>query len=83
MMKAQSILGALIPFLVTANAASRDADVKSLRLSGAELQNLADMVKSHGLADRLAADQSINCTVSYTLALSMNFYADISNMQPG
>jgi hypothetical protein len=69
-MKAQTILGVLIPFLVTANAASSDAGMKSLRLSGAELQDLADVVKSHGLADKVATDQSINCTVAYTLALS-------------
>ncbi|KAF3384320.1 hypothetical protein F1880_001854 [Penicillium rolfsii] len=69
-MKAQTVLGALVSFLVAANATSSDVDMKSLKLSGAELQNLADMVERHGLAGRLAADQSINCTVAYTLALS-------------
>jgi hypothetical protein len=82
-MKAQTILGALIPLLVTVNAASSDAGVKSLRLSGAELQNLANVVKSHGLADKFAADQSINCTVAYTLALSKTIPADVSNLRIG
>ncbi|KAJ5890481.1 uncharacterized protein N7473_006709 [Penicillium subrubescens] len=71
-MRTLTILGALIPFLVTANAASSDAGVKTLRLSGAELQNLADVVKSHSLVDKLAADQSITCIVAYTLALKIS-----------
>lgn len=69
-MKAQTILGALLPVLLTASAASSDDSMKTVRLSGAELRNLVDVIKSHGLADKLAANQNINCTVAYTLALS-------------
>lgn len=69
-MKAQAILGALLPVLLTANAATSDESMKTVRLSGAELENLADVIKSHGLADKLAANQNISCTVAYTLALS-------------
>jgi hypothetical protein len=77
-MKAQVIFGALLPFFLYVNAASNDQSVKTLRLSGAELKDLADLVKSHGLADRLAADQSISCSVNYTLALSNIIYEDPS-----
>lgn len=82
-MRTLTILGALIPFLVTANAASSDAGVKTLKLSRAELQSLADVVKSHGLVDRFAADQSITCNVAYNLALSNSTYAVLSNLKIG
>ncbi|OOQ84416.1 hypothetical protein PEBR_30421 [Penicillium brasilianum] len=69
-MKAQTIFGALLPVLLTANAASSDESMKTVSFGGAELRNLADVIRSHGLADKLAANQDINCTVAYTLALS-------------
>jgi hypothetical protein len=82
-MRTLTILGALIPYLVIANGASSDAGVKTLRFSGAELQNLADIVKSHGLVDKFAADQSITCNVAYTLALSKLTFTDLFNLKIG
>jgi hypothetical protein len=80
-MKAQAILGALLPVLLTANAASIDESVKTVRLSGAELRKLAEVVESHGLVDMLVANQNISCTVAYTLALSNVIRADLSHWQ--
>lgn len=80
-MKGQAIFGALLPLLLTANAASNDASVKALKFSGAELKNLADVVKSHGLADRLAADQSISCNINYTLALGNTMHPDAPKLR--
>lgn len=70
-MKGHAIFGALLSLLLTASATPNNTNLKDLQFSKTELRKLANIVKSHGLADRLAADQSIICNISYTLALSI------------
>ncbi|KAJ5299269.1 hypothetical protein N7476_010826 [Penicillium atrosanguineum] len=65
-MKFQLILGALA-LAITTSAAPTATTVDSVKLSNVQVKNLFDVLKVHS---KLAADQSINCTVAYTLALT-------------
>lgn len=64
-MKFQVILGALA---IAASAAPTTGTVTSVKLSQVQVKDLAEVLK---VQDKLAADQTITCTVAYTLALSM------------
>jgi hypothetical protein len=67
-MKFQVILGALASLAIAASAAPTTGPVSSVKLSQVQVKDLADVLK---VQDKLAADQTISCTVAYTLALSM------------
>lgn len=65
-MKFQIILGALA-LAITTSAAPAAGAVNSVKLSQVQVKNFFDVLK---LQDKLAADQTISCTVAYSLALS-------------
>ncbi|KAJ5699024.1 hypothetical protein N7462_001029 [Penicillium macrosclerotiorum] len=66
-MKVQSILFSLF---VAASAAPSATASKSLEFSGSQLKGVINVLNSYGKGNIPAADQIINCTVTYTLSLS-------------
>jgi hypothetical protein len=64
-MKFQIIIGALA-VAITASAAPTAAAVENVKLSQVHVKNLLDVLKTQST---LAADQTISCSVAYTLAL--------------
>jgi hypothetical protein len=69
-MKFQAVFGTLVSLAVAALAVPVENASERVVLSGDELKGIINAMKSHGKPDALAADQSIACTVAYTLALS-------------
>ncbi|KAJ5198458.1 uncharacterized protein N7498_007575 [Penicillium cinerascens] len=65
-MKFQFILGALA-LAITTSAAPTAGAVDSIKLSQVQVKNLLDVLKVQGT---LSADQTISCSVAYSLALS-------------
>lgn len=74
-MKFQFILGALA-LAITTSAAPAAGAVESVKLSQVQVKNLLDVLK---VQDKLSADQTISCSVAYTLALSKLLHFDYLN----
>lgn len=72
-MKAQTVVATLISVCVAASAVPASSGYKTVELSGSQLQSA--LAKSNKGAS-FDVDQVINCTVSYTLALSMTSGSD-------
>lgn len=69
-MKLQTVVGTLFSLFVAASAAPTASNSNTLRLSGAQLNSLIDVLQVNGVGNTLIVDPSINCTVAYTLSLS-------------
>ncbi|KAJ5894895.1 hypothetical protein N7495_006586 [Penicillium taxi] len=65
-MQLQRILAALVSLSIAVSAAPS----RLVAPNGAQVQSVTAILKGQGNADTLAADQSISCTVAYTLSLS-------------
>jgi hypothetical protein len=69
-MKFQAIVGSLVSLAVAALAVPVENVTERVVFSGDQLKSMVNVFRNHGNPDILAPDQSISCTVSYTLALS-------------
>lgn len=67
-MKFQAALLSL--FVAASMAAPTVIEQSNMKMNGTQLKSLLDAYKAHGVANPLAADASINCDITYTLALS-------------
>ena len=70
-MKIQAIFGTLVTLAVAALAVPVENVSERVALSGDQLKSIVNVLKNNGNPDILAPDQSISCTVAYTLALSI------------
>jgi hypothetical protein len=69
-MKFQIIVGSLASLAVAALAVPVENVTERVVFNGDHLKGLINVLKNNGRPDILAPDQSISCTVAYTLALS-------------
>lgn len=70
-MKFQVIIGSLVSLTVAAMAVPVENVTERVVFSGDQLKSMINVLKNNGKADILAPNQSISCTVAYTLALSI------------
>ncbi|KAJ5438259.1 uncharacterized protein N7458_009257 [Penicillium daleae] len=69
-MKFQATFGTLVTLAVAALAVPVENVSERVVLSGDQLKSIINVFKNSGKPDILAPDQTISCSVAYTLALS-------------
>ena len=69
-MKFQTISGTLVSLAVAALAVPVENVSERVVFNGDQLKSFVDIFRVNGKPNILAPDQSISCTVAYTLALS-------------